>query len=74
MGGFGVRIRVLQGFGAYTPGQVFDDWPGGMCEILIARGVIEEVKGDRPAPHIEAAEDEQEVERAEIPARKKRKQ
>lgn len=64
-----MRIRVLQGFAGYEPGQVFDDWPDGMCEVLILKGVIERV-ADNTAD--EAAEVEQEVSRAEMPARRKK--
>lgn len=44
-----MKIRVLVGFGGYEAGQVFPDWPAGMCEILIAKQVIEEVKGETEA-------------------------
>lgn len=37
-----MKIRVLRNFDAYEAGQVFDEWPDGMCEVLIARGLIEE--------------------------------
>lgn len=58
-------IRVLQGFRDYEPGQIFHDWPSGMCEVLIHRGLIEEVK----EPVVERSVDEQEVERAEVTPR-----
>lgn len=46
-----MKIRVLIGFNGYEAGQVFDDWPSGMCEGLIAMGAIEEVKDDqKPEP------------------------
>ena len=54
-----MKIRVLRGFRDYEPGQVFEDWPDGMCEILIARGLIEEIKV------VERSVDEPEVETAE---------
>jgi len=38
-----MKIRVIQGFGEYEKGQVFEDWPDGMCDILIRRGLIEPV-------------------------------
>jgi hypothetical protein len=60
-----MRIRVLMGFRDYEPGQVFDEWPDGMCEILIARGLIEEVK----EPAVERGVDEPDVERAEASPR-----
>lgn len=44
-----MKIRVLIGFDGYEAGQVFDNWPPGMCEVLIGRRMIEEVK-DEPAP------------------------
>jgi hypothetical protein len=57
-----VKIRVLQNFSQYEAGQVFEDWPGGMCEILIGRGLIEEIK--EPAV-VEAAVEERSVETAD---------
>jgi len=39
-----MRIRVLQNFDCYERGQVFEDWPGGMCDILIRRGLVEKVE------------------------------
>lgn len=66
-----MRIRVLQGFDCYEPGQVFDEWPAGMCEILIARGLIEEVKKERPV--VERSDVEPEVETAEASPRHGRK-
>lgn len=45
-----VKIRVLMSFEGYEPDQVFDDWPAGMCEGLIALGAIEEVKAEPPHP------------------------
>lgn len=44
-----MKIRILIGFEGYERGQVFEDWPSGMCEGLIAMGAIEEVK-DAPPP------------------------
>lgn len=44
-----MKIRVLIGFNGYEAGQVFEDWPEGMCEGLIHMGAIEEVK-DEPPP------------------------
>lgn len=60
-----MKIRVLMGFRDYEPGQVFDEWPDGMCEILIARGLIEEVK----EVVVERSVDEPDVERAEASPR-----
>lgn len=37
-----MKIRVIRNYDAYEAGQVFEDWPSGMCEILIQRGLIEE--------------------------------
>ena len=39
-----MKIRVLQNFDCYEKGQVFDDWSPGMCDILIRRGLIQEVE------------------------------
>jgi hypothetical protein len=49
-----MKIRILMGFDGYEAGQVFPDWPAGMCESLIGRRMIEEVK-DEPAPAPEPA-------------------
>ena len=65
-----MKVRILQGFAGYEPGQVFEDWPDGMCEIFIAKGVIERLE-DRAV--LDAAEESSEVERAEMPARRRKK-
>jgi hypothetical protein len=64
-----MKVRILRGFDCYEPGQVFDDWPAGMCELLIARGLIAEVQ-----PVVERSDDEPEVERAEASPRAGKKQ
>ena len=64
-----MKIRVLMGFRDYEPGQVFEDWPAGMCEVLIARGLIEEVMDNV----VERSVDEPEVERAEASPKAGRK-
>jgi hypothetical protein len=52
-----MKIRVLQNFDCYEAGQVFEDWPGGMCDILIRRGLIEEVETAEAVPEaLERAE------------------
>ena len=69
-----MKVRIIRGFDAYEPGHVFEDWPGGMCEILIARGLIEEVK--EKAPVVERSVEEPEIETAEAsprPGKKPRK-
>lgn len=66
-----MRIRIVRGFDCYEPGQVFEEWPAGMCEILIARGLIEQVK--ESAPVVERSVDEPEVERADATPRVKNK-
>jgi len=56
-----LRIRILQNFDCYEKGQVFEDWSPGMCDILIRRGLIQEV---------ETAEDvRQAIERADLTAK-----
>lgn len=70
MGGRGVKVRILQGFGSYAPGQVFDDWPAGMCEIFVAKGLIERMRDD---VEVEVAEQPATVERAEVPHKRKRR-
>lgn len=59
-----VAVRILQGFDGYEAGQEFDEWPYGMAEILEQRGLIQ---------IIEQADDEPEVERAEVRTTKGRK-
>jgi hypothetical protein len=51
-----MKIRIVRSYDAYEAGQVFEDWPGGMCEILIQRGLIEEFvetadAGQEPLEH-----------------------
>lgn len=65
MGASLVKIRILHNFDVYERGQVFEDWPGGMCDILIRRGLIEEVET--------AEQPEQAVERADVSSRTKAK-
>ena len=43
-----MKIRVLVDFDAYLSGSEFE-WDRGLAELLIHRGLIEEVK-DEPAP------------------------
>lgn len=64
-----MRVRILQGFRDYEPGQVFDDWPDGMCEILIERGLIERAT----EVVVERSIAESDVERAEVAAKAVRK-
>ena len=54
-----MKIRVLQGFGVYEAGQVFENWPEGLCDILIRRGLVEqvvEVAEEPQSPALETAE------------------
>ena len=61
-----MKIRIIRSFDSYETGQVFEDWPGGMSEILIQRGLIEEV--------VETADESDEVlERAVADVKHKRK-
>lgn len=69
MGAGIVKIRVLQSFSCYEAGQVFEDWPGGMCEVLIGRGLIEQIK--EPVL-VERAVATDEVERATIEHKRKK--
>jgi hypothetical protein len=64
-----MTIRVLVNFDCYEAGQVFQDWPGGMCDLLIRRGLIEEVKDGG----VETAEAAVAVERADAAPRHKAK-
>ena len=67
-----MKIRVIQSFGCYEAGQVFNDWPGGMCQILIGRGLIEEVRDHKPEVE-RAIEDSSGVETADASPRHVRK-
>lgn len=42
-----MKIRVLVDFNAYRAGSEFE-WDRGLAEILIQRGLIEEIKDDPP--------------------------
>lgn len=53
-----MKVRVKQSFDVYKSGQEFD-WPRPMSKILAARGLIEIVEADDP----------NEVETAEMPAK-----
>lgn len=67
-----MRIRVLQNFGDYEAGQVFEDWPGGMCDIFIRKGLIEQA--DKPEERaVETADEDTDVERADAAPKHKRK-
>lgn len=65
-----MKIRVLRGFAGYRKGQVFDNWPDGMCELLIRRGVVERLE-ERQVE--EAVETHDAVERAEMPQASRKK-
>ena len=52
-----MKIRVLQNFDCYEKGQVFEDWPAGMCDLLIRRGLVEQVEtAELPEPQVERAD------------------
>lgn len=57
---------MLQNFDCYEQGQVFQDWPAGMCDLLIRRGLIEEVETAEAVPEA--------IERADMGVRTKPKQ
>lgn len=67
-----MRIRVLQNFGDYEAGQVFEDWPGGMCDILIRKGLIEQAANPEERA-VETAQEDTDVERADASPKHKRK-
>lgn len=50
MGASQLKIRILQNFDCYEKGQVFEDWAAGMCDLLIRRGLIEEVETAEAVP------------------------
>jgi len=56
-----LKIRILQNFDCYEKDQVFEDWSPGMCDILIRRGLIQEVETAEIMP--------QAVERADMTAK-----
>jgi hypothetical protein len=61
-----MKIRIVRSYDSYEAGQVFEDWPSGMCEILIQRGLIEEF--------VETADaDTETLERAAIDVKHKKK-
>jgi hypothetical protein len=45
-----MTIRVLQNFDCYEKGQVFEGWAAGFCDVLIRRGLIEEVETAEAVP------------------------
>jgi hypothetical protein len=49
-----MKIRVLVDFDAYRAGSEFE-WDRGLAEILIQRGLIEEVKEEPPLETAAAA-------------------
>ena len=61
-----LKIRVLQNFDCYEAGQVFEDWPAGMCDLLVRRGLIEQVETAEAVPET--------IERADIGIKTKSKQ
>lgn len=65
-----MKVRVLVDFGAYLAGSEFE-WDRGFAELLIQRGLIEEVKDDEPleTATVSAVADE----RAEIDHKQGRK-
>lgn len=63
-----MRIRVVRAFRGYKRGQVFE-WPDGMANILVARGMIEKV----PEGEVELAALEQRSEKAVITSSRKKK-
>lgn len=67
MGARLVKVRILQNFAEYQKGQTFEDWPGGMCQVLIGRGLVEEIKDE---PVLEASDEQPPVEQAVRPAYK----
>lgn len=61
-----LKIRVLQNFDCYEVGQVFEDWPAGMCDLLVRRGLIEQVETAEAVTET--------IERAEVGIKTKPKQ
>ena len=67
-----MKIRVLHNFANYEAGQVFDDWPGGMCDIFIRKGLIAAVD-EHEERAVETADEDRDVERADAAPKHKRK-
>lgn len=42
-----MKIRLLAGWNGRSVGYVFDDFPGGMADVLIRRKIAEEIKDDQ---------------------------
>jgi hypothetical protein len=61
-----LKIRVLQNFDCYEKGQVFENWPAGMCDLLVRRGLIEQVETAESVPET--------IERADMGIKTKPKQ
>ena len=65
MGVLEVRVKILKPFGGYKVGQEFE-WGDGMARVLVARGLVREVRD------IEVAAVDKDVEKAVAPQGKKR--
>lgn len=70
MGVRAVKIRILHNFGNYEKGQVFEDWPAGMAEIFISKGLVERMT---EAVEVEQADAAVVVEQAEASPKRKKK-
>lgn len=62
-----MKVRILKAFRGYKQGQVFNDWADGMARILIARGMVEEIR------EVEAATLEERSEKAMVTHSRKKK-
>lgn len=60
-----VRVKILKPFGGYKVGQEFE-WGDGMARVLVARGLVREVRD------IEVAAVDKDAEKAIAPQGKKR--
>lgn len=41
-----MKIRFLRGWRNYEPGKVLEEFHDGMADLLIIRGIVEEVKAE----------------------------
>lgn len=64
-----MKIRVIKSFNGYRVGQVFD-WGDGMARVMIARGMIEEVKEEPVERAVATPDVEQAVKKHAIKRRK----
>lgn len=45
-----MKIRFIRSWMFYEPGQVLEEMPDGQADLLIRRGIIEQVKEEASTP------------------------